>query len=241
MTMKSVKWMVGLALLCCVLVPLGAMGGKEQPVAGLVDNMLQTPMPAADFTLTDQHGTQFHMADTKGKVVVMCFIYTHCTDICPFVALKVKDAYQLLGNDAQNVVFVAVTTDPKRDVPSVTAAYSRTLGLFDSWHFVGGSADAVQAVWANYGIGVTVDPDTGAVATKESMGGSMEAEPTQGLSDADLAMAGDIIKNFGGGYDVGHSAPFWIVDKRGLVHVGMAADTTPADIVTNVRALLKAR
>jgi len=239
--MRSMRLIVGLMLLCCVLVPLGALGAKERPVTGLVDNMLQSPSPAADFTLTDQHGAQFHMADTKGKVVLMSFIYTHCDDICPFVALKVKDAYQLLGSDARNVVFVLVTTDPKRDTPSVTAAYSRALGMFDVWHFVGGPADAVQAVWANYGIGVTVDSDTGAVATKESTGGAMEAEPTQGLSDADLAMAGKIIQEFSGGYDVGHSAPFWIVDTRGLIHVGMDADATPANIVTNVRALLKAR
>ena len=241
--MRSMRLIVGLVLLCCVLVPLGALGAKERPVTGLVDNMLQNPSPAADFTLTDQHGAQFHMADTKGKVVLMSFIYTHCDDICPFVALKIKDAYQLLGSDAKDVVFVLVTTDPKRDTPSVTAAYSRALGMFDVWHFVGGPADAVQAVWANYGIGVTVDSDTGAVATKASTGGADEsgAEPTQGLSDADLSLAGKIIQEFSGGYDVGHSAPFWIVDTRGMIHVGMDADATPADIVTNVRALLKAR
>ena len=40
------------------------------------------------------------MAATQGKVVVMSFIYTHCTDICPYIAVKEKDAYALLGNDA---------------------------------------------------------------------------------------------------------------------------------------------
>ena len=60
------------------------------------------------------------MADQKGKVVLMCFIYTHCTDICPFEAAKVKEVYQQLGPDAKNVVLVAVTSDPKRDIPAVT-------------------------------------------------------------------------------------------------------------------------
>ena len=82
------------------------------------------------------------------------------------MALKVKDAYQLLGSDAKNVVFVLVTTDPKTDTPSVTAAHSRALGDFDVWHFGGGPAGAVQAVWANYGIGVSVDPDTSATARR---------------------------------------------------------------------------
>jgi len=34
------------------------------------------------------------------------------------------------------------------------------------------------------------------------------------------------------------SAPFWIVDKKGWIRVGMDADATPTDIVTNVRVLL---
>ena len=230
------------------------MGGKEKPLTGVVDNVLQQSSPAADFTLTDQHETPFHMADTRGKVVLMTFIYTHCTDICPYISLKVKDAYDLLGADASKVVIVAVTTDPKRDIPKVTAAYSKEIGLQDAWHFVGGPAEAVQAVWANYGIGVTVDPDTAAVAPpRDDKVSAMtpkkdEADttavpdsdaPIQGLSKADVDLAGKIAQAFGGGYDVGHSAPFWIVDKNGKIRIGMDASATPADIVTNIRVLLK--
>jgi protein SCO1/2 len=239
--MKGARLLIVAAFLCGVLIPASALGGGEQPVTGLVDNMVQNPSPAADFTLTDQNGLPFHMGEEKGKVVVMSFIYTHCTDICPFIAAKVKEVYQQLGPDALNVVFVAVTTDPKRDVPQVTQAYSKALGLNDVWHFVGGSPKAVQAVWASYAIGVTVDADTDAVAPPKEEKGAMKMEnpPTQGLTSADLALIGQIVQQFGGGYDVGHSAPFWIVDKKGLIRVGMDADAAPADIVTNVRVLLK--
>lgn len=260
--MRFAKTQVILALLCSALLPAFATGNQEQPVPGVVGNLLQHSSPAPDFTLTDQNGATFHMAAMKGKVVLMSFIYTHCTDICPYIAVKVKNAYTLLGNDAVNVVFVAVTTDPKRDVPAVTAAYSKELGLLDVWHFVSGTPKAVQAVWFSYGIGVTVDQDTDAVAppkdekmsamssqtdktgsastdSTEAKGGGMEmAPPTQGLSSSDIDLAGTLSDKFGGGYDVGHSAPFWIVDKKGLIHVGMDADATPVDLVTNIRALL---
>ena len=224
-------------LICLALVPAFGLGKKEQPLTGVVDNLLQNASPAADFTLTDQHGATFHMKDTRGKVVLMTFIYTHCTDICPFITVKVKDAYQLLGADAKNVVFVAVTTDPRRDTPKVMEAYSKAAGLDDAWRFVGGSDQAVHAVWASYGIGVTVDPDTAAVAPPKGSDSDME-EPIQGLSHDDLALAGAIGQQFGGGYDVGHSAPFWIVDRRGMIRIGMDAGAPPADIVTNLRALL---
>jgi len=236
--LNTARLMIAAALLCCVLIPASATGSREgQPITGLVNNMVQQPQRAADFALTDQNNQPFHMADQRGKVVLLCFIYTHCTDICPFIAAKVKEVYQQLGPDAKNVVLVAVTTDPKRDVPAVTLPYSKALGLDDVWHFVGGSAKAVQAVWASYAIGVTVDPDTDAVAPpKGTM--DMDKPPTQGLSSDDLALVGTIVQQFGGGYDVGHSAPFWIVDKKGWIRVGMDADATPADIVTNMRGLL---
>ena len=230
------------ALALMLLIPLlsvSASGRSEEPPAGLVNNIIQHTMAAADFTLTDQHGQPFHLADSRGKVVVLCFIYTHCTDICPFISVKVRDANQLLGADSSKVVFVAVTTDPKRDVPQVTGAYSKALGLEDVWHFVGGEPADVQAVWKNYAIGVTVDQDTGAVATPKAMAMKDMPSPTQGLSKQDIDLAGQIADAFGGGYDVGHSAPFWIVDKKGVIEAGMDADATPSDLVANIRTLLK--
>jgi cytochrome oxidase Cu insertion factor (SCO1/SenC/PrrC family) len=242
--MKAFRFPILAMLLCGALLPAFGLGRREQPLTGVVGNLLPHPSPAADFTLTDQHGKPFHMADARGRVVLMTFIYTHCTDICPFLSLKVKNAVGLLGGDASQVVIVAVTTDPRRDTPDVTSAYSRELGLDDAWHFVGGTPEAVQAVWANYGIGVTVDPDTAAAAPRgeQKAGPAQEAdEPVQGLTHTDLALAGRIAQEFGGGYDVGHSAPFWIVDKKGMIRIGMDAGATPAGIVTNVRALLKLR
>jgi len=239
--MKRARGVLFLLLLVAPLVSVAASGRSEQPAHGLVNNIVQQTMPAADFTLTDQHSQPFHLADARGKVVVMCFIYTHCTDICPFISVKVRDAYQLLGPDAANVVFVAVTTDPKRDVPDVTSAYSKALGLDDVWHFVGGAPKDVQAVWANYAIGVTVDENTEAVAAGSMKGMNMAMPmPSQGLSSEDRDLVGQIVEKFGGGYNVGHSAPFWIVDKKGVIQAGMDADATPSDLVSNIRVLLKA-
>ena len=80
-----------------------------RPLLGTV--YTQTP-PAADFTLTDQHGKPFRMADTRGKVVVLSFLYTHCTDYCPFMAVKLMRSARLLGQAMGGVVIVPVTTDP---------------------------------------------------------------------------------------------------------------------------------
>jgi cytochrome oxidase Cu insertion factor (SCO1/SenC/PrrC family) len=218
-----------------VLVMLAAACHAPVKLAGTV---LPHPAAAPDFTLVDQHGQPFHMADTKGSVVVMTFIYTHCTDLCPFVTLKLKSARALLGKDAEKAVFVAVTTDPERDTQSVIAAYSKAAGLFDSWHFLTGPMAAVKDVWFNYGVGVDI-PTTDMNAPAAKVGtASDDPEPTQGLSPEEMTRAESIADQFGGGYDVSHSAPFWIIDRAGRIRASMDADALPSEIAGNLRALM---
>ncbi len=203
---------------------------------------LNSPRLASDFALVDQHGKPFRLADARGKVVVLSFLYTHCTDVCPFEALKIKAAIPLLGSDVNDVAFVAVTTDPERDTQQVMADYSREAGLFDSWHFLTGPVKDVKQVWADYGIGVAVskeDHDTGGSAAGKSQG--REEPPTQGLTNDDLNTAGRLIDRFGGGYEVSHSAPYWFIDRSGKLCATMDADVLPGDIAYNVRVLLHGR
>jgi len=219
---------------CCAF----TLGAFEKPVK-LAGTEIPHPAAAPDFTLTDQRRQPFHMAETKGRVVVVTFIYTHCTDLCPFIALKVKNARDQLGKDADKAVFVAVTTDPQRDTEQVIAAYSRAAGLYDGWHFVTGPASSVKDVWYNYGVGVDIEKpaDTKESSTKPG-NATDEPEPTQGLSPEEVGNAHRIVDQFGGGYDVSHSAPFWIIDRQGRIRASMDADALPSDIAGNVRALM---
>ena len=216
--------------------------------SGLIGAVYTPPVPAADFTLTDQHGT-FHMADMAGRVVVFSFIYTHCTDTCPYISLKVKSVHEMLGPDATRVGFVAVTTDPQRDTPQVIARYSTEMGLFNIWHFVTGSAAEVHAVWSRYLANATAGSEQPAGAGKGSNAvkgggqgaGSETLEHGQGLGPGDLSLAARIISSFGGGYEVAHFAAFHIIDKHGKIRVTLDQDALPSEIVSNVRILLAER
>jgi protein SCO1/2 len=215
-------------------------GIREKPEAQLVGTVFAEPSPAPDFTLTDQHGSRFHMAETKGKVVVLSFIYTHCTDICPFISLKLKEAYALLGKDADQVIFLAVTTDPSRDTPPVIAAYSKEVGLFNSWHFLTGPVADVQAVWDDYRIGVDIEGEAPPDA-EEAHHPESGDEHTQGLNREDQRLASRIIGQFGGGYEVSHAVPFWIIDRAGNFRAILDADVTPQDIASDARILIRER
>ena len=213
------------------------------PAGGaLTGSVYAQPWPAADFSLTQQDGKTFHMADTRGKVVVLSFIYTHCTDFCPFVALKLKEARLLLGANADKAEFVAVTTDPLRDTQKVIADYSNTIGMFDSWHFVTGPLHVMRKVWKDYFIGVEMvkeGPARAPAAAPDPEADQEAQKVSRGLGTEDRSLAGTIIERFGGGYEVSHDIPFWIVDKRGMMRVTLDADASPADIAHDLRLLLE--
>ena len=52
--------------------------------------------PTPDFTLSDAKGALVHPADLLGKVVVLHFIYSKCTDVCPLHAEKLAEVQKMI-------------------------------------------------------------------------------------------------------------------------------------------------
>ncbi len=78
---------------------------------------------ARDFALTDQTGALRHLADYRGRVVVIFFGYTQCPDVCPTTLATLARARHALGSDADRVQVLFVTLDPARDTPQLLAQY----------------------------------------------------------------------------------------------------------------------
>lgn len=94
-----------------------------------------------DFTLTDRSGNRVRLADLRGKVVAIDFIYTRCPlpDVCPrlsanFATLQRRFAGQL-GRD---LILISVTVDPDYDSPSVLDEYARRWAAQPAWLFLTG-------------------------------------------------------------------------------------------------------
>src|ERR1044071_71594 len=83
---------------------------KIQSSAALLD------VKAPDFVLTDQDGKRFDSATLRGKVVVIDFIYTTCTDVCPLFTANFAQMQRTINADhSDSVFFVSITTDPEID------------------------------------------------------------------------------------------------------------------------------
>ena len=100
-----------------------------------------------DFSLTDQDGQPFRLAQVK-QPVLLFFGYATCPDFCPQTLAQLAQVYATLGEDGKDVLTVFVSVDAKRDTPDVLKTY---LAHFDM-PVVGltGSQDAVDAVVKQY-------------------------------------------------------------------------------------------
>jgi protein SCO1/2 len=106
---------------------------------------------APPIVLTDQYGKKVDLAKLKGHPVLVAFLYTHCTDLCPIVAGKVHTAFAQVSK-AQRPVFLAVSVDPAHDSPASAATFNkrhRTVGEID-WLL--GSQAELEKVWKAWGV-----------------------------------------------------------------------------------------
>jgi cytochrome oxidase Cu insertion factor (SCO1/SenC/PrrC family) len=114
--------------------------------------------PAPDFTLQEPTGATWSLNSQLGKVVVLTFFSTGCTDICRVLGLELKDAAALLGPKSADVEFAVVNTDPNHTevTPAPPALTTSGLQADPSIHFLTGSIRQLNSIWIDYGVTVTV-------------------------------------------------------------------------------------
>lgn len=114
---------------------------------------------ATNFTLTDQYGRHWSLADQRGRVVVLTFFDSQCNDICPVLAAEITDAEAALPQPVRNhVTFAVVNTNPQHTTVSTRPLALTSTGLDRSANvvFLTGHLNALNSIWTNYGIQVSV-------------------------------------------------------------------------------------
>ena len=112
---------------------------------------LPTIGPAPAFALATHDGGRLTLAELRGRVVVVTFVYATCTDTCPLLTSKLAAIGKRLG-DAP-VSFVAITVDPERDTPQVLKNYGVAHGATGpAWRLLTGTPAEVAEVIRRYGV-----------------------------------------------------------------------------------------
>jgi protein SCO1/2 len=113
--------------------------------------------PAPPFALVDQDGRPLALADLRGRLVVLDFLFTHCPGPCPIQTGALVELQRSLAPELRaRTRLVSITLDPERDSPEALRAYALARGAdLASWSFLTGPPEVVRSVVESYGVGTT--------------------------------------------------------------------------------------
>jgi protein SCO1 len=108
-----------------------------------------------DVTLMRADGTRvsFPKEIDDGKPVVLNFVYTTCTAICPVLSQTFADFQAKLGAEREKVRMVSISIDPEQDTPERLSEYAKRFGAGPQWRHYTGSVEASVAVQSAFQAG----------------------------------------------------------------------------------------
>ena len=136
-----------------LLLAFGSAHAFDEKIA-LKESQAALGRQVGDYRFLDSNGRPVRLAELRGKPLVVNFIYTGCSQICPattqFLASAVKEAERTLGPGTFRVATIGF--NPPADDPAAMRAFARKFGLGSSnWVFLTPELNDVAALAAELG------------------------------------------------------------------------------------------
>ena len=151
---RRAAWALVVVLAGAMAVRAAASPGAAPATTGAL--ALHPAPRAPGFTLTDQFGRSVSLDALRGKAVVLAFVDSRCTTVCPLTAQAMRQAQQLLGPAAKHVQLLAVNANPTATSVATVRAWSQAHGMERRWLFLTGTPAQLTAVWHQYHIYVAI-------------------------------------------------------------------------------------
>lgn len=87
----------------------------------------------------------------RDEPVMLNFIFTTCTTICPVLSATFSQVQEQLGEDIDQVRMISITIDPEHDTPERLEAYAERFKAGSQWRFLTGDLDQIVAVQKAFG------------------------------------------------------------------------------------------
>ncbi len=116
------------------------------------DSTARVEVPDVELVRQDGKPVRVRSVLLSGKPVVVSFVFTTCTTICPMISTIVSRVQDELGERAgRDVSLVSITVDPGRDTPARLEAYARRHHAGPGWTWLTGGRGAVEQVLRGMG------------------------------------------------------------------------------------------
>jgi protein SCO1 len=108
-----------------------------------------------DAVVLDQNNRKLHFYRdlVKGKTVVIDFVFTTCTTICPPLTANFANVQKMmLERGEKNVALISVSVDPENDTPQRLKEYAAMFHAQPGWTFVTGSRSELEPIWKAFSV-----------------------------------------------------------------------------------------
>src|SRR5437660_5892982 len=101
--------------------------------------------PAVDLLREDgKRVLLLHELD-DGRPVLLNFIFTTCSSICPLTSRTLEEFQRKLGYEAARIHLMSISIDPEQDTPSRLSDYARKFHAGPEWQYYTGTVAASLA------------------------------------------------------------------------------------------------
>jgi protein SCO1/2 len=121
---------------------LPALTHGREALPAVTRTTVEYQVPA--ITLVRDDGKSVSLRDelNDGRPVVLNFIYTTCSGICPLASHTFSLLQRKLGAGRDRVHLVSISIDPEEDTPARLRAYARRYSAGSEWQHYSGTAQA---------------------------------------------------------------------------------------------------
>jgi protein SCO1/2 len=101
-----------------------------------------------DVVLTDYDDRPVRLRDllAADDPVMMNFVFTTCSTICPVTTKVLSEVPDILGRDGRRMRMISVSIDPENDTPLQLKAYARSFQAGTRWKFLTGRTQDIKSV-----------------------------------------------------------------------------------------------
>lgn len=102
-------------------------------------------------TMNDEMVT-LQKALESDKPVLLNFIFTTCTTICPVLSATFSQVQEQLGDESDQIRMISISIDPEHDTPERLRAYATRFKAGSQWEFLTGDLDAIITTQKSFDI-----------------------------------------------------------------------------------------
>lgn len=141
-TPYPVMMMIAAAL---VVVSFGRAYADES--GSLRETLITTPYPIPVVHLIRDDGRTVSLPEemNDGRPVILNFVFTTCSSICPLMSQVLAQFQRKLGADRDRVHLMSISIDPEEDTPARLREYARKFHAGPEWQHYTGTVEASLA------------------------------------------------------------------------------------------------